>query len=1170
MLQKVKNWWKHEKKSSKVLTVSAAFLIVFSMILIGVVGVSFAASSLPDSLTTGSIFDENNNRVNLFPELTSPEDRIALIPFTGTDSSNNTYIIYCLERTLEWYDDATITKGEQLDAGYAYIVQHGYPTVALTDEGDGVNSYLTQVAIWLYQDRSQGVEDTVDGSLTANQKSAITRSNKYYPIINSLVTGAIEAKENYSNVTPSFSVSSSDFHLDSSMTYLETDAISVSSNVTFNSYTVAVDRSDAQIVNEAGEVLHSTNAIASGEKFKIRIPVAGIDVSDLSVHISVTTDYEMAIAYQYNPPGEYDDMQKSMASAVAIETRSAVASATVMIPTGSLDIEKVDDDGTLLAGADIEVYRVLGEGNEKLIESFTTTGEVKTISNLIPGQYKVIETDAPDGYLLDVSSTSVIINTPGLVNTARLTNKPINIDVSIRKIDKDTKTPLAGAVIKIVDDTGQEVYRFTSEDGYTKIPGLEFGKYQAIEVSAPNGYYLDDTPYDFEITEDNPNVSIDMTNQKNMIQVLKTDEDGNAIKGAVLKVVNVDTGGVIEQWTSSTSPHYLTSLAPGNYRVEEVSPPSGYTLNSNSIPFTVTNTMTDRIEISFPNTKSQITITKVDEQGQVLKGAKLEIYNAAGTKVDEFTSDTTPTVIDGLDIGSYTLREVEAPDGYQLNPIPVSFEITADTENLQVSMTNHKNSISFAKVDSETGNYVSGAKMRLVTADGDLVEEWTSANDVHIIAGLARGTYYFEEVEAPDGYIRNTERIEVVVDKDTTTHTYTMKNQKTGVRIAKVDSETGEIIAGATLELLDENREVLASWTTTADYRSFDDLGEGVYYVRETVAPSGYILNSSLEEFTIDSSNPVATVRFEDEKTTVKVGKLDANTGNYIAGATLRLSRQDSNMEPITFVSEDHATEFRGLATGVYVLEEIEAPSGYITSHSQITFELDSLGKTKNISLKSDLISVSLRDKKLSIDTNGVSGYKFELSDNDGNVLDTYSVDSEIFTSEELELGDYVLKEVEVPDGVVLNSNAYSFSVTEDGNSDIVYFNNDYTKVDFKKQEMIGEKLLEGAHFILRNEAGDVISEWDSTDTAKRIEKLAPGTYTLSEVVAPSGYQLDDAMLTFTVEETSDIQTVTMFNAMIVDVPNTSQNSLLYLFVGTVIIMTGLSIFGYVYVRRNA
>ena len=133
-----------------------------------------------------------------------------------------------------------------------------------------------------------------------------------------------------------------------------------------------------------------------------------------------------------------------------------------------------------------------------------------------------------------------------------------------------------------------------------------------------------------------------------------------------------------------------------------------------------------------------------------------------------------------------------------------------------------------------------------------------------------------------------------------------------------------------------------------------------------------------------------------------------------------------------------------------------------------------------------------------------------------------------------------------------------------------MYFTNDYTKVDFEKKEMIGDKQLAGGHFILRNEAGDVISEWDSTDTAKRIEKLAPGTYTLSEVVAPSGYQLDDAMLTFTVEETSDIQTVTMFNAMIVDVPNTSQNSLLYLFVGTVIIMTGLSIFGYVYVRRNA
>ena len=82
--------------------------------------------------------------------------------------------------------------------------------------------------------------------------------------------------------------------------------------------------------------------------------------------------------------------------------------------------------------------------------------------------------------------------------------------------------------------------------------------------------------------------------------------------------------------------------------------------------------------------------------------------------------------------------------------------------------------------------------------------------------------------------------------------------------------------------------------------------------------------------------------------------------------------------------------------------------------------------------------------------------------------------------------------------------------------------------------------------------------------------KLTPGQYTLSEVQAPAGYVLNNSALTFEVAKTGDIQVVTMFDALEVKVPNTSQNSLLYLFIGTITIMTGLSIFGYTYYKKKA
>ena len=1169
MFQKIKKWWNHEQKASKILVTVASLLVIFSFVVVGIVGVSYAAvDSLPDTLKTSIEIHEDGSRTNLFPGL-SGDDIISLVPFTAQDSSGNTYYMYCLERTKDWDVDTVITKGQRLDSGYAYLMQHGYPEESLTGD-DWTDSYLTQVAVWLYQDRSNGVADTVDGSLTANQKRVIMSNGTYYPIINSLVTGAVNAKNNNTNVNPSFSVSSGSFHLDSTMTYLETDYISVSANVEFNTYTVALDMDGAQVINEQNQVVSQGTKLNSGQRFKIRLPLTDLSTNDLSLGISVTTDYEVAVAYQYDPPADIADrMQDSMAGTVTYEARSASASQTVTIPTGSITISKVnaDDDSQLLAGANIEVYRVIGD-QESLVYSFTSTNSSEIVSNLLPGQYRIYERSAPSGYIVSSNSQSVILNTSTSMNgTVRLPNTPIT--VRIQKVDEDTGAAVSGAVIKILDSLGREVYRFTSTNGYTTIPGLEVGEYQAVEVSAPSGYYLDTTPHSFEVSEENNDVSIEMEDKKNEVEILKTDaESGESIAGAVLRLVNTDTNTTVDEWTTTTSAYVFRGLAAGNYRVEEVSPPTGYILSSNSISFTISNTQQERIEVSFPNTQRQIVISKVDDEGNLIAGARLAIYNSSGQQVQTFTSKTTPTVIKDLAVGNYTVREIEAPDGYQLNTTPQSFEITNTSQNIQISMRNSKNAISFAKVDSDSGAYVSGAKLRLVDSNDDVIEEWTSDNSLYTIYGLEQGTYYFEEVSAPSGYIRNTERIRVTVDEDTTTHTYTMENKKIAVRVAKVEADTGDLVAGATLQLLDSSYEVVKTWTSSTNYQVFDDLEEGVYYVRETVAPSGYLVNENLQKITIDSSHPTATVDFENEKTTVRLGKVDAVTGNYIAGATLRLSREDGNMEPVTFMSENKATVFRGLATGVYVLEEISAPSGYITSNSKITFELDSLGTTKNVSLRSDFISITVQDKKVVIDTNGVDGYEFELRDAAG-IVDTYSVTDEVFTSDVLDNGEYILVQTKVPEGMILNSNPYSFVISDTGSSDVIYFANDYTKVDFEKKEMIGGDQLAGAHFILRNESGQVIEEWDSTDRATRIEKLVPGTYTLSEVKAPNGYQLNNSVLTFEVDEVSDVQTVTMFDALEVEVPNTAQNALLYCFIGIIIVMSGVSVLWYAYFKRH-
>ena len=1156
MLQKIKKWWIEENKRNKIITVFSVFLIIFSIFLGTAINISYAAS-VPENLTTTRKDFESGATISLF-------DGIILSGFFVASDGNKEYIMYCLEKEKEWYTDTEMTKSkEKLDAGYAYILQNGYPNKSFTKRSD-YDFYLTQVAIWWYQDRLAGVNDNTNGILTAAQKQEI-KTSQYGSILEPLVTTAVEVANNYKKIEPKFTVSTSSFKLDSTGNYLETDYISVTANVDFSTYSVALDMNGAEVINEQGQTVQGK--LNNNQKFKIRIPLTNLSTSDLDLKITVILDYIENEVYQFDPPSNQQDMQKAVPSLLVEVQKQFNASTTVAIPTGSITIEKVNSKTKEpLAGARIELVRDI---NNQVVETFTSTGSAKTITGLLPGKYTIREIDAPDGFVASSNSPSVTLNTTSLNQTVRLENTPL--EFKICKIDATTNQPIAGAEIVILDENNEEVFRFTSTNGYTDIPALSVGKYKAVEEKAPSGYYLNTTPVSFEIKDTDTSKSIDIPNEKNEIEILKIDADSkNPLSGAKLRVVNTTTNETVEEWTTTNSAHVIKGLPSGNYRVEEISAPSGYTLNTSSMPFTVSNTQTEKITITFPNTQSQISISKVNEEGELIAGATLAIYNSSNQKVQEFTSKTTPTIIDKLPVGKYTLRELKAPNGYVLNTEPVAFEVTNNTRNLQVSMKNVMNEILIGKVDKDTQNYLSGAQLRLVNSSGTEIRKWTSTNSLYSIKGLAPGTYYLEETASPNGYIRNKERIKIVVDENTTTATYTMENQSISVRIGKIDKDTKELVSGATLELLDENKDVITTWKTTEDYQTFADLKEGTYYVREKSAPSGYVVNSKTVKFTIDENNYSIVVSFENEKTTVKLGKVDAKTGDYLPGATLQLSREDGTMDPITFVSEEKATEFRGLASGSYILEEISAPAGYIASNSKITFELDSTGKTKNISLKSDYISVSVQDKKLKIDTKGVDGYQFDLLTADGNLVDTYEIGEEVYTSEVLENGSYLLKQTKVPEGMVLNSNLYSFTISDNQTSEVVYFTNDYTRVNFEKKEMLGGDNLAGAHFILHNEKGEVVEEWTSTDTAKTIEKLMPGQYTLSEVQAPSGYVLNTSPLVFEVEATGNIQVVTMYDALEVEVPNTSQNTLLYLFLGTITFLTGLSIFGYVYYKRNA
>ena len=1162
--------------------ISTKNLVRILVVLIVLIGGIFAKKTLtsyallenseaPSKLVT-STGNVVSDRVSLFDDLEGNE-AISLVPFYGTDDNGNKYTVYCLEKSKDFAPNQTVTKVDTpLDDGYTYIIKNGYPNKSLTGNNKNDN-YLTQIAVWLYQDRSAGVSDTTNGVLTANQKSSIKKSS-YYSVINNLVTEAMNAKNTTNITNPTFNVSRGTLSTDSDNTYLISNVMRITSNTDeFINYKVVASSSDIlasdiEILDENNNVITTNSAIAKDKGFKIRIPLAKIKKAS-SINIDIINNYKDYKTYGYEPPeGMKDTMQKSFVSLLAANVTSKQISTSLNMPVGSITINKIDStNNNNLAGANFTIKRL---ATNEIVDSFTTTTTAHVTSNLLPGNYEITEAAAPSGYYITDKTTNITITSNELNKTKTITNS--QAEVSIRKIDSVSKQAVSGAVLKIVNSANQTVKTITTTNDYTKITGLSLGTYKVVEVTAPDGYIVNTKAKEFTLSSTNPKVTLDYADQQNETIIVKKDARTNTIlAGATLKVINKDTSEVIDTFVTTTTGHSIKGLKAGTYKVIEEAAPSGYTKSDATVEFTISNNQTEVQTVTFYNSTNQISITKVDaDTNEVLANAKFNILNSNNQIVKTFTTTKEAYLLDKLAVGKYYLEEIASPSGYVLNKEKVAFEVTATTKNLQVVFKNRKNRLKLGKIDATTKDYLAGAKMKLTDSDGKTVKEFTSESNLTTITGLKVGTYYLEEIEAPNGYIKNTTKNKIVITNTSDEVTSTIENKKIKVSLSKVDADTNKQIAGVLFELLDSSKNVIGTFTTTdtkTDISSLKALKEGDYYLREKSTKDGYVLDNSLHKFTINSSNYDITITIKNKLNEVRLGKIDAKTKKYIKGATLKLSSVTySDFEPVTFVSEENATSIKGLKVGKYILEEVKAPDGYVTSNSKIYFDVTSSGEVKTETIKNDILSISINNKKVTVNAN--KGYSFTIYNSDGTKVEELTIKDSSVTSKELSNGNYYLKETKTPDSVVLNSNLVYFTI-DDNKEMSINFTNDFTKVYISKKDMANSEEIEGASLTLTDKNGTVVKEWTSSKDPYYIERLPVGVYTLKEVVAPKGYVLNTSTVTFEVKETGDIQTATMFNTKpLEDVPNTSKKTGIFYIVGTIITLIGVSILA-IYFKKN-
>ena len=219
----------------------------------------------------------------------------------------------------------------------------------------------------------------------------------------------------------------------------------------------------------------------------------------------------------------------------------------------------------------------------------------------------------------------------------------------------------------------------SDENGYFEFADIAYGNYIVCEIEAPAGYIFSDEKYPVSISENGAVVEIIAENKPITVEISKRDVYGNELKGAKMKLINVN-GEIVDEWTSEGTNHVISELPAGAYTLKEIAAPDGYVI-ATDIGFTVDiygNVTVENVEsiatsengnplIVMVDDTTKVEISKQDiTNGKELPGAMLQIIDENGNIVEEWISTNKPHFIEAELIAGkkYALHETVAPDGY--------------------------------------------------------------------------------------------------------------------------------------------------------------------------------------------------------------------------------------------------------------------------------------------------------------------------------------------------------------------------------------------------------------------------------------------------------------------------------------------------------------------------
>ena len=782
-------------------------------------------------------------------------------------------------------------------------------------------------------------------------------------------------------------------------------------------------------------------------------------------------------------------------------------------------VKKVSaDGGELLNGA---VFQVLDEDNNPIEDKIITTNGGSGKITLPLGRYYLKETVAPEGYELNEELIPFEVTTNGR-NTVTVKNTPKTGSLTIQKADKDGK-PLLGAEFKIYAAEGaarkNPIYTLiTDSSGKAVKTGIPYGSYVAIESRAPEGYERDNTEHTFDIPQKNEDgtvsadisISVENTKSRYALSIVKRDINDKNKKLANTKFAVRGGGFYAEVETGEDGTVTVEVPAAGTYSITEIAPPVGYTLDPATYTVEVEGHTAAGEEVAFiaKNYQTKVKLNKVDEKGIQLEGAEFSILGAEGKRAVKFkkegsvytySEDGDVTAITagnaeivGLPVGSYILRENEAPKNY----IPMedmSFHVRADLYDkaLELTVENlpHEKGIAVLK-ESPDGTRLKGAVFTLYKADNTEVEKVTTNKaGVALFTGLNPGSYYIKETAAPEGYKPLDKRFDFIIDANGDLrgdgfsgeglYTLIVKNSplEYGFKVKKVSTNDEKLVLpGAEFRILGGGLD--RTYTTGADGLTEQiTLPIGEYTLTEMKAPEGYVINGAGRHISVKADGiyldggklgegAAITIRNAPVNFKLRLVKVDADTNQPLANVAFILKGKYGGTHSL-ITGSNGITDTISLAPGEYTLSEVAAAEGYaiplngwgFTVTEGTVQQVTNTSEVTEWSFKRGLLTLTLKNSRIyggltiektdGKDGGALAGAEFTISGSDGTPLTFIKnngryeaatgegASSTIATDANgkayitgLKFGNYAVTETKAPEGYVLKGDRHSIAIS--------------------------------------------------------------------------------------------------------------------------------------------